>query len=134
MTAPADAWPGQGLGLPESGPGALGSPGRRVLALVIDWLACSLVSFAFFDYDPVATLLLFVAEQVVLVATLGGSFGHALVGLRVHRLLTGTTPPPPAAALLRALLVGLFVPALLPGGDGRQLHDRLAGTVLLRRR
>lgn len=134
MSAPADTWPGRGLGLPEAGPGSLASPGRRVVAIVVDWLACSLVSYAFFHYDPVVTLLLFVAEQVVLVATLGGSFGHALVGLRVHRLVTTTTPPPPLAALLRAVLVGLFVPALLPGGDGRQLHDRLAGTVLLRRR
>lgn len=134
MSAPADAWPGQGLGLPEAGPGSMATPGRRVVAIVVDWLACSLISFAFFEYDPGATLLLFVAEQVLLVATLGGSFGHALVGLRVHRLGTSTTPPPPLAALLRAVLVALVLPAFLPGGDGRQLHDRLAGTVLLRRR
>ncbi|MEH3079238.1 MAG: hypothetical protein PGN11_21690 [Quadrisphaera sp.] len=134
MSAPVDAWPGQGLGLPEAGPGSMATPGRRVIAIVVDWLACSLVSFAFFDYDPFATLLLFVVEQVLLVATLGGSFGHALVGLRVHRLVTTTTPPPPLAALLRAVLVALVLPAFLPGGDGRQLHDRLAGTALLRRR
>ncbi|WP_109776108.1 RDD family protein [Quadrisphaera granulorum] len=133
MTAPADAWPGQGLGLPESGRGSLAAPGRRVAALTVDWLACSLVSFAFFDYNPVVTLGIFVLEQVLLIATLGGSFGHVLLGMRVHRTVDGATPPAPLAALVRAVLVGLFVPALLPGGDGRQLHDKAAGTLLLRR-
>ncbi|MGO9653847.1 MAG: RDD family protein, partial [Mycobacterium sp.] len=32
------AYPGERLGLPESGPGSLAPVGRRVAALTIDWL------------------------------------------------------------------------------------------------
>jgi len=109
----------------------VGRPGRRVVALLVDWLACSLVSRAFFDNDGFATLALFTAEQVLLVATLGASFGHALVGLRVQRL--GGGPAGPQAALVRAVLLALAVPALVWDVDQRGLHDRLAKTVLVRR-
>src|SRR6478609_8786013 len=45
------------LGLPESGPGALAPLGRRVVALAIDWVACLLISGAFFVVDPTAFFL-----------------------------------------------------------------------------
>ena len=102
-----------------------------MVALGVDWLACSLVSRAFFDADGFATLALFTAEQVLLVATLGASFGHALCGLRVRRL--GGGPAGPVPALVRAVLLALAVPALVWDVDQRGLHDRLAKTVLVRR-
>src|SRR5690625_7283445 len=35
-------WPGEHLGLPESGPGSLGRLGRRIGALWIDWLVAQI--------------------------------------------------------------------------------------------
>jgi uncharacterized RDD family membrane protein YckC len=35
--------------------------------------------------------------------------------------------------IVRTLLLALLVPALIADRDGRGLHDRLAGTVLVRR-
>lgn len=143
MSQPADApddWPGRSLGLPVTGPGSLARAGRRVGALVIDWTACSLLSAAFFGYDPLATLLLFAAEQLLFVSLLGGSFGHVLLGMRVHwwtgsavDVSARTTPPPLRSVLVRTLLLVLVVPALIPDAHGRGLHDRGASTVLLRR-
>ena len=106
-------------------------PGRRLVALLVDWLACTLVSLAFFGGDGWATLAVFTAEQVLLVATLGASFGHALLGLRVRALTGG--PAGPTGALVRSLLLALAVPALVWDVDQRGLHDRLAQTVLVRR-
>ena len=37
--APQD-WPGQNLGLPESGPGAQASVMRRAIGVLIDWFIC----------------------------------------------------------------------------------------------
>ena len=143
MSQSADApddWPGRSLGLPVHGPGSLARVGRRVGALVIDWAACSVLSAAFFGYDSLATLLLFTAEQLLFVALLGGSFGHVLLGMRVH-VWTGsaldvsvrTTPPPLRSVLIRTLLLVLVIPALIPDAHGRGTHDKAAGTVLLRR-
>lgn len=127
----AQDWPGQRLGLPAGGPGSVGRPGRRVVALVLDWAASSLVSVAFFAHDPWATLAVFTAEQVLLVGTLGAGFGHVLVGLRVRRL-DGSLPGP-WKALVRAVLLAVVIPAVVHDADQRGLHDRAAGTVLLRR-
>ena len=132
-------WPGQRLGLPRDGSSSVGRLGRRVVAVLIDWLASSLVSAAFFAHDPWATLGVFTAEQVLLVGTLGASFGHALAGLRVRRLVPhgrSAAPealPGPRAALVRAVLLAVVIPATVYDADQRGLHDRAAGTVLLRR-
>lgn len=99
--------------------------GRRVLALVLDWAACLLVSFAFFGADPWATLLLFGGLRLLGVATLGASPAQRLLGLRVTRLDGGWAGP--LRALVRTLLLCLFVPAVLMI-DGRGLHDVAAGT------
>ena len=127
----AGGWPGRRLGAPPSGTGSVARAGRRVVALLVDWFSCTLISLAFFDGDGWATLAVFTAEQLLLVATLGASFGHALCGLRVRRL--GGGPAGPAPALVRAVLLALAVPALVWDVDQRGLHDRLAKTVLLRR-
>jgi len=37
------------------------------------------------------------------------------------------------AALVRTLLLGLVIPAVVTDDDGRGLHDRAAGTVVVRR-
>ncbi|MDM7831451.1 RDD family protein [Cellulomonas edaphi] len=144
---------GQRLGLPASGSGSLASLGRRFAALAIDWVACLLIAGAFFPVDreaffltrgsTTATLGIFALENVLLVGSIGHTLGHRLVGLRVRRVIP-TAPaadqerlavgaPGFIAALLRTLLLCLVIPAVVWDPDGRGLHDRAAGTAIVRR-
>jgi len=112
-------------------------------ALVIDWVACLAISAAFFGGDAMATLGVFAIENVVLVGTLGMTVGHRLLGLRVVRLVRVVdapegpvepgTQPGLLAGAVRAVLLCLVVPAVVWDADGRGMHDRLAGTVIVRR-
>jgi hypothetical protein len=134
---------GSRLGLPATGSGALAPLGRRLFALVADWAACLAISAAFFGGDAMATLGVFAIENVVLVGTLGTTLGHRLLGLRVNRVVRAVTEPagpvrgaePPGLlqGAVRAVLLCLVIPAVVWDADGRGMHDRLAGTVIVRR-
>ena len=126
----AQRWPGERLGLPESGPRSVGRLGRRVAALVVDWALATLVSVAFFDYDGLATLAVFAVVQIAFLATVGGSVGHLVVRLRVVPLRGG--PVGLWRPAVRTLLICLVIPAVVWDADQRGLHDRFAGTVLVR--
>ncbi|PWD49870.1 RDD family protein [Serinibacter arcticus] len=102
--------------------------GRRLLALAIDWGIAVAISAGFFDYEPLVTLGIFAAMTLLLVGTVGFTIGHRLLGLRVYRILDGGSPPRPLQTLVRTLLVCLALPAVIPGPDGRGLHDLAAGT------
>jgi len=130
---------GQRLGLPESGPGSVAGFGRRFVALVIDWLACLLLVRLFLphiDYgtpdSSLATLGFFLAELTLFTWLVGASFGQRLLGLAVVRL-DGGGGPGLVRALLRSLQICLVVPAVIWDRDGRGLHDRSMGTVVVRR-
>ncbi|MFD0308811.1 RDD family protein [Streptomyces sp. NPDC127119] len=126
---------GERLGLPESGPGSIARPGRRLGALVVDWGLCTLIAYGLItDGYSQATgnwaLLIFFAASALTVGTLGFTPGKRLFGLRVLALETGTVNP--LRALLRTVLLCLALPALIWDRDGRGLHDRLARTVEVR--
>jgi uncharacterized RDD family membrane protein YckC len=123
-------WPGKRLGLPLSGPRSVARFLPRVLALAVDWGLSVLISWAFFDYDPFATLLIFVVTQVIFVLTTGASIGHRLLRLRVASLRGGSLGLWRPVA--RAVLIALVIPAVIWDADERGMHDRLLGTVLLR--
>ena len=129
--AAADSsYPGERLGLPASGTGSVGRIGRRLGALAIDWASAVVLSVAFFDYDSLATLAIFAAVQIVFLPTLGGSPGHRLVGLRLSLVgggWVGLWRP-----IVRTALLCLVIPAVIWDADQRGLHDKAAGTVLLR--
>ncbi len=122
------------LGLPPQGPGALASVRTRFGALVIDWIACLLVATAIVPWSNPwhgsITLAVFAAEALVGTAVGGASFGQRMRRLRIVRL-PGLRPPGPVAALVRTVLLVLVLPAVVADPDGRGLHDRLAGTVLV---
>lgn len=123
------AYPGQRLGRPEQGPGAVAGLGRRMVALLVDWGLSLLIANALLG-TPRAALLVFAVEQAVLVGTLGAAIGHRLAGVRVVRL--DGRPAGPGPALARTLLLCLAVPALIMDSDQRGLHDRAAGTLVER--
>lgn len=124
-------WAGEHLGMPEAGPGSMARLGRRIGGLWIDWLLALAISTGFFAADPMVTLGIFALENLMLVATLGHTIGHRIMGLHVVRLdhnrMVGIW-----RALLRAVLVCLVIPAVVWDADGRGLHDRLSGTAIIR--
>jgi uncharacterized RDD family membrane protein YckC len=137
-----EAYPGQHLGLPEFGPGSVAGWSRRLGALLIDWIACSLVATAFF-YHPAAghvtnlleeprlwTLLVFGVEDWLLTAFTGFTIGKRILGLRVIRI--DGRPVGLLSGLIRTVLLMLVVPTLMMDRDLRGLHDKAAKTVVIR--
>jgi uncharacterized RDD family membrane protein YckC len=100
------------------------------VGLGVDWGIALLISSAFFGGGPWATLLLFLAEQWLLVGTAGGTIGHRVAGLAVQRHHGGH--PGPWRALLRGALLCLVIPAVVWDSQGRGLHDVAAGTAVVR--
>lgn len=126
--------------MPESGPGSIAPLGRRLIAVVVDWTICTVIGVAFFGAAwgrPAESLAhafivpaVFAVENILLVGTAGFTVGHRLAGLRVVRLGEPSTSPIPA--LIRGVLVALAIPALIWDRDSRGLHDKIAGTALVR--
>ncbi|NAS22868.1 RDD family protein [Herbidospora sp. NEAU-GS84] len=128
-------YPGQRLGLPEQGKGSIARFGRRLGALFIDWLICAwaisqgLLRLTGTD-AALVTIGILALEYVLLVGTMGMTFGMRLLNIRVATLDGGQ--PSPKAVLIRTVLLILAVPALIFDKDQRGLHDRFARTVVLR--
>lgn len=108
--------------------------GRRVLALVVDWVTClavveGLVAVGMLAGNPngLGTLGLFVLESALFTALTGGSFGKLATRIRVVRHDRSDQPVSLLRALVRSALVALLIPPLLTF-DGRGLHDVAAGT------
>lgn len=123
-------YPGERLGFPEQGRGSIARPGRRIIALVIDWGLAILVGLPFFHNDAWANLGIFVLMQILFIPTIGGSIGHRLLGLRLVALKGGWIGP--WRPVVRTILLAVVVPALIWDSDQRGFHDKIAGTVLLR--
>jgi uncharacterized RDD family membrane protein YckC len=66
---------------------------------------------------------------LVLTTFLGASAGQFLRGLRVVRL--DGRPPGLLRSVLRTALLLLLIPAVIWDRDGRGLHDKVAGTLLV---
>ena len=133
------AYPGEGLGLPETGPGSLAPMGRRLAALMIDWLisyglAALALAFGVFSERMLATAVLVIWFLLGVVAVRLFSFtpGQLALGLQVAAI-DGRLPVGVGRLVLRGLLVGTVIPALFTDSDGRGLHDRLTGTAVVRR-
>ncbi|MGO2041542.1 MAG: RDD family protein, partial [Cellulosimicrobium funkei] len=76
--------------------------------------------------------LVFAIENVLLVSTLGFTVGHRVMGIRVRRLAEPARMVGLGRGVLRTVLLCLVIPAVVWDADGRGLHDRAAGTVLVR--
>lgn len=131
MTASESArWAGDRLGLPQNGPGSLAGIGRRILAIFIDWGLAWLLCIAFFGGSNDFTLLIFGVMQWLLISTLGYSVGMRVCTIAVRRLdgmWVGFW-----RSLIRTVLLLLVIPVAVWDADNRGLHDKAAGTVLVR--
>jgi len=123
-------WPGKRIGLPFSGTGSLAKMGRRVAALSIDWAIALFLAATFFKYDNTAILIVFVSLNYLFEVTTQGTIGHRLLGMRLTR--TDGTWVGFWRPLLRNLLLLLVIPVAIWDADGRGLHDRASGTILVR--
>jgi RDD family len=129
--------PGETLGLPESGPGSLAPMGRRLAALLIDWLisyglAALALGFGVISIEvlPTAVLVIWFLLGAVAVRLFGFTPGQLVLGLGVvpvdGRLGIGRIS-------VRGLLIGLVIPPLFTDWDGRGIHDRVTHTAVVRR-
>lgn len=133
-------YPGERLGLPETGHQSVARLGRRILALVIDWVSAILITMLITgsDYITLASssvgqlsiLAVFVLLQVFGIWAIGGSMGHRLCGLYLVNVHGGRLAP--WRPLVRSVLLALVIPALVWDSDQRGFHDKIAGTLLLR--
>lgn len=127
-------YPGEGLGLPETGRGSIASLSRRIGALFIDWLLCTFIVVALIrparaDVE-IWTLLVFAAQDFLLTSLTGLTIGKRLLGIRVVRLDDKMIGP--LWGLLRTVLLLTVIPALLHDRDARGLHDRATNTAVVR--
>lgn len=138
VVTPAEpAYAGAQLGLPAAGPGSLAPLGRRFVAIVIDWVIAQLVASFVLGANlskggsvGFVVLGVFAVLSIVSLTAVGATFGHWLLGLQLRQARQGAFV---VQVLVRTALLCLFVPAVLTGSDGRGFHDRIAGTVLVRR-
>ncbi len=111
---------------------------RRIVALAVDWAACSLVTLAVvgpqgYSDNPASgwiTLGVFWLETSLGTAFAGGSFGQLATRIRVLRL--DGRPLPLIPAVVRTLLVCVVIPPLVFRPDGRGLHDLAVGSATYR--
>lgn len=112
--------------------------GRRMSALMVDWLACYFIVAAsaggigqMAPNRSWTVLALFFAEIVILSALQGASLGHRIFGIKIIRFADGGAITP-IQALIRSALLITVVFAITFDENGRGLHERFSGTVLTR--
>jgi uncharacterized RDD family membrane protein YckC len=136
----SETYPGQRLGLPETGLGSLASWRARAAALLVDWAASLVIVAVLFGraalsgsgWQTLMPLAVFFVQTGTASMLFGGSLGQLLAKIAVVRL--DREPLGPLRAYGRALLVCLVIPAVAIGPDRRGLHDLAAGTVVVNRK
>ena len=125
----ASAYPGQRLGFPETGRGAVAGVGRRLGAIFIDWLLCELIAIALL-HNQYWTIAVFGVEVWLLTALTGFTVGKRLLRIRVIRL--DGRPVGLWWSLVRTVLLLAVIPPLVYDRDQRGLHDKAANTAVVR--
>lgn len=132
-----DAGTGAAGSAPEEG--APASYGKRFTALLIDWILCLLIGTALARFTGIFAagperglwpLVVLAVEYAVLIGPFGQTVGMRLARIRCVSVADGSAIGIPRA-LLRGVLLCLFVPALIIGANGRGLHDRAAGSIMV---
>jgi uncharacterized RDD family membrane protein YckC len=132
-------YPGERLGLPERGPRSLARPGRRLVALLADWLLAYGLAALGMTLGLIsprllssAVLVIWLVLGVLAVRLFEFTPGQFALGLQVvsvdERLHVGL-----GRAVVRGAMIALVIPALFVDVDGRGVQDRLTGTAVVRR-
>lgn len=107
--------------------------GRRLLAIVIDWVASLLVVRLVFpdlaypgNDSALAILGVFYLEVALFTWLIGSSFGQRITGIAIIRVGGGRLGFP--AIALRTFLICLVIPAVVYDSEGRGLQDRASGS------
>ncbi|HXR44792.1 MAG TPA: RDD family protein, partial [Pseudolysinimonas sp.] len=132
---PENRWPGERLGLPEAGPRSIARFGRRLAAIAIDWAVAYGLAWLFFrdahgTVDGLIILAVFAVLTILFLLVLNGSLGQIILRMRVVPArggYLGLWRP-----FVRTILLCLVIPAVVFDRDQRGLHDRAAGTILVR--
>ena len=138
-SAPESTYAGERLGLPEFGPGSVARSGRRVGALLVDWLIANglaglVVGIGIVPSSTWATVVLVIwfllgAASVRLFGFTPGQFALGLTVVSIdNRVHVGI-----GRALGRGLLLILVIPALYMDSDRRGLQDLFTYTAVVRR-
>jgi uncharacterized RDD family membrane protein YckC len=142
----SQAYRGERLGLPESGPASLAGAGARFGAFVVDSIASTFVAALFVAATPhgghgqrdVAdrlpgywSLIPFAIDYILGMLVAGRTLGMYLFGLRIIRVDRDEAVNP-WRAVVRTVLLMLLVPAVVFDRDGRGLHDRYSDTAVVR--
>lgn len=134
MSSASAEWPGKRLGLPEEGPRSIARLGRRILAILIDWGAALLISFAFFrtstGTDALVNLAVFAVMQILFLEVIGGTLGYLVTRMRLVPVAGGRLrwwQP-----IWRTVLLCVVIPAVIWDRDQRGVHDRWARTMIVR--
>ena len=114
------------------------SLGRRLVALMVDWLACYFIVvatsgglFAHSQGREFKIAALFFFEIAILSALQGATLGHRIFGIKIVRFTDGGAITPVQALIRSALLVTVIF-AITFDENGRGMHERLSGSVLTR--
>ena len=140
-TRPDGGWRGRRWGLPPEGEGAVATTGSRIAAFFLDVvfsaLIGALVRALVGGTDSrlgLADEFAFAVQVLLLTALTGQSLGKRVLGIRVVRLAEPDGPPGFLPAAIRTALVMLVLPVVVMDRDGRGLHDKAAGTAVVRTR
>ncbi|MFV8380764.1 RDD family protein [Corynebacterium hindlerae] len=129
-------WPGEKLGLPESGPGALASVLRRCGGITLDWFFAMFIAVIIRNSTdalggvPTLTLIIFCVLSVVGVVLFARTPGQAMLRMGVARV-DAEERVGLWRALVRIALTVFLLPPILVDSDGRGLHDRATGTAVI---
>lgn len=131
-------YPGQDMGRPQYGRGAIARPLSRLIAFWLDWLLIDGIFFLLGKFVfpgvnvaalDIAQLIFFWLYMVSAVGFMGHTVGHFVMGMQVQSL--DGKPAGWLSALIRQTMVMLVLPVLIMDADQRGLHDRARHTILV---
>lgn len=131
-------WPGEQIGLTESGPGSLASMMRRIGGLLIDWIIATIVAalITHFTYalggQATVQLMVWAVISVVSAFLFARTPGQAMLGMGIACIDRPGQRVGFLRCLGRTLLTIFILPPILTDADGRGLHDRATGTAVIR--
>lgn len=123
---------------PESGPGSVAGIGVRIKAFAGDSVLSVLIAYAA-GFRPghagysLTVYLSFLAIELLFISVAGQTPGMRVAGAAVVSYVDARRPPF-KWVLVRTLLLATILPAVVVDESGRAMHDRAAGTVMIRTR